>query len=100
MIELLEMGPYESAGIFPLKNKSLDWLRQYQGLALPVIPPSTKAARSYYFSQLPNFVTISPKSGKSGVKLEEFAQQWNRTADGHDRFYITVEMLRAYGKRW
>jgi len=29
-----------------------------------------------------------------------FTQEWNQTADGKERFYITVEVLFNYAKYW
>jgi hypothetical protein len=36
-----------------------DWLRQRQGLALPVLPPTTLEARKYFFSQAHRFAAIA-----------------------------------------
>jgi hypothetical protein len=48
----LAMEPYGTAAItqYPL-NLADDWLRKRQGLALPVLPPTTHEARKYFFHQ-------------------------------------------------
>ncbi|KZT31662.1 hypothetical protein SISSUDRAFT_1038282, partial [Sistotremastrum suecicum HHB10207 ss-3] len=34
------------------------------------------------------------------VNYLQFARDWNTTADGSDRFYVTAEILAGYGKSW
>ncbi|KAG6840588.1 hypothetical protein H0H87_012039 [Tephrocybe sp. NHM501043] len=34
------------------------------------------------------------------IDYEAFAQEWNRSADGKERFYITTEVLAGYAKTW
>src|SRR6202000_2722070 len=34
------------------------------------------------------------------IDYPAFAQEWNRSADGKTRFYITTEVLTAYAKSW
>jgi hypothetical protein len=36
----------------------------------------------------------------SQIDFTAFAQEWNRTADGIYRFYVTAEVLSAYAKTW
>ncbi|KAJ2920858.1 hypothetical protein H1R20_g16236, partial [Candolleomyces eurysporus] len=85
---------------FAKLNASDDWLRKRQGLALPVIPPTTLVARKYFFSKLHSFSEAAVASGRKKIDFEAFSQEWNRTADGKDRFYITPEVLSAYAKSW
>jgi len=51
--EKLGMDPYTDivATTFKL-NSSDDWLRKQQGLALPVLPPTTPEARQYFFKKV------------------------------------------------
>ena len=50
------MEPYGAAASaqYPL-NSADDWLRKRQGLALPVLPPTTPEARKYFFSKIREF---------------------------------------------
>jgi hypothetical protein len=95
------MEPYSitAAEQYPL-NSSDDWLRKRQGLALPVLPPTTSEARKYFFSKIREFSAAACADGKRNVNFEAFAKEWNQTADGKRRFYITVEVLLAYAKSW
>ncbi|KAJ3966347.1 hypothetical protein EV361DRAFT_954161 [Lentinula raphanica] len=69
--------------------------------ALPVLPPTTPAARKYFFQQLSQFTIVAAnKNSNSTIDLTAFACEWNRTADGKDRFYITTEVLSSYVKSW
>ncbi|KAF8233296.1 hypothetical protein L208DRAFT_1458637 [Tricholoma matsutake] len=34
------------------------------------------------------------------IDFEAFAQEWNQSANGKDRFYITTDVLCAYAKSW
>lgn len=97
----LRMEPYSSelAKAYPL-NKSDDWLRKRQGLALPVLPPTTPEARKFFFSQIRRFANEASLNGKQKIDFEKFAQEWNQTADGKERSYITVEVLSSYAKSW
>ena len=76
------------------------WLRKRQGLALPVLPPTTPEARKFFFSKIREFATIASESGKSKINFEAFAQEWNQSANGEDRFYVTTEVLSTYSKTW
>ncbi|KAJ7431662.1 hypothetical protein B0H11DRAFT_1941390 [Mycena galericulata] len=91
------MEPYsdDAAHRYPL-NKNDDWLRQRQGLALPTLPPTTAEARKYFFSQMRRLIT----QGDGKINYENFAKQWNSSADGKYRFYVTTEVLLAYAKTW
>ena len=95
------MEPYGAAASaqYPL-NSADDWLRKRQGLALPVLPPTTPEARKYFFSKIREFSEAASTNNKKTVNFEAFAQEWNRTADGKDRFYVTVDVLTAYAKSW
>ena len=97
----LKMEPYseEAAKIYPL-NKNDDWLRKRQGLALPILPPTTSEARKFFFTQVRRFADEASLNGKQKINFETFAQEWNQTADGMERFYITVEVLSDYAKSW
>lgn len=86
--------------IFKL-NPSDEWLRKRQGLALPVLPPTTPEARQYFFKKVKEYATLaSSEGGKGKINYEAFAQEWNKTADGKYRFYVTTELLAAYAKSW
>jgi hypothetical protein len=95
------MEPYSetAANTFKL-NSNDDWLRKRQGLALPVLPPTTPEARKYFFTKIRKFLEIATDDKKKNVDFEAFAQEWNRTADGKERFYVTCEVLSAYAKTW
>jgi hypothetical protein len=85
-------------------NLSDEWLRKRQGLALPVLPPTTPEARQYFFKKVKEYATLAssegPEGGKGKINYEAFAQEWNKTADGKYRFYVTTELLAAYAKSW
>jgi hypothetical protein len=89
----------EAARTYPL-NQSDDWLRRRQGLALPVLPPTTFAARTFFFDRIRHFADEASSNGKQKIDFEKFAQEWNQTANGKDRFYVTVEVLSSYAKSW
>ncbi|KAG6809744.1 hypothetical protein H0H92_014893, partial [Tricholoma furcatifolium] len=84
----MEMYSEQTTSKFKIKsNSNEDWLRQRQGLALPALPPTTPAARQYFFSKIRHYAALASSNGKS-------------TADGEDRFYITNDVLAAYAKAW
>ncbi len=95
------MDPYseDAAKTYPLNNSD-DWLRKRQGLALPVLPPTTPEARNFFFKQIRRFADEASLNGKQKIDFETFAQEWNQTADGKERFYVTVEVLSNYAKSW
>src|SRR5262245_60247171 len=97
----MAMEPYSkhAAGTYKLSPND-DWLRQRQGLALPVLPPTTSEARQYFFSNIRKWSTQINITHKRNINYEAFAQEWNRTADGVNRFYVTTEVLKAYAKIW
>lgn len=99
--EKLGMDPYTDiiATTFKL-NSSDDWLRKQQGLALPVLPPTTPEARQYFFRKVREYAALASSEGKRKVDYEAFAQEWNKSADGKDRVYITTELLAVYSKSW
>ncbi len=95
----LEMSPYKLNSSLKL-NENNEWLRQRQGLALPVLSPTTPEARKYFFTNIREYLVVSSRDGKVNVDHESFARKWNRTADGRSRFYITTEILASYSKAW
>ena len=95
------MEPYSAEVETRYKLSSGDsWLRKRQGLALPVLPPTTPEARKFFFSTIQEFAAIASESGKSKINFEAFAQEWNQSANGEHRFYVTTEVLSAYSKTW
>ncbi|KAK4699673.1 hypothetical protein P7C70_g6585, partial [Phenoliferia sp. Uapishka_3] len=101
LLNRLGMTSYDNMGATRVKmNSSNEWLRRRQGVALPVMPPSSLAARKFYFAELPKYLTGKSSTGKSTFKLEEFARNWNSSAEGIQRVYITPELLSSYGKIW
>lgn len=95
------MEPYSESAANTFKlNSNDDWLRQRQGLALPVLPPTTPEARKYFFTKIRKFSEVATDDKKKKVNFESFAREWNRTADGKERFYVTFEVLSAYAKNW
>ena len=61
---------------------------------------TTPEARKYFFSKIREFSETASINNKKTVNFEAFAQEWNRTADGKERFYVTVEVLSSYAKSW
>jgi hypothetical protein len=95
------MEPYTESAAQTFKLSSNDhWLRKRQGLALPALPPTTPEARKYFFTKIREFSEVATNDKKKKVNFEAFAQEWNRTADGKERFYVTFEVLSAYAKSW
>jgi hypothetical protein len=95
------MEPYTESAAQTFKLSSNDnWLRKRQGLALPALPPTTPEARKYFFTKIREFSEVATTDKKKKVNFEAFAQEWNRTADGKERFYVTYEVLSAYSKSW
>ena len=95
------MEPYTESAAQTFKlNYNDDWLRKRQGLALPALPPTTAEARKYFFIKIREFSEAATAGKKKKVNFEAFAQEWNRTADGKERFYVTFEVLSAYAKSW
>lgn len=95
------MEPYTESAAQTFKLSSNDnWLRKRQGLALPALPPTTPEARKYFFTKIREFSEVATADKKKKVNFEAFAQEWNRTADGKERFYVTFEVLSAYSKSW
>ena len=97
----LAMQPYneQTAAEFQI-SPSYDWLRCRQGLALPVLPPTTLEARRYFFTKVREHTALATANGRGRLDYEAFAREWNQSADGKDRFYITAEVLSAYAKTW
>jgi hypothetical protein len=97
----MAMEPFSEKATETYKLKpNDDWLRRRQGLALPALPPTTSEARQYFFSKIRDFARLSSSSGRKSIDYEKFAQEWNESADGKARFYITTEVLSAYAKTW
>jgi hypothetical protein len=95
----MESYSKNAAETYQLKGNN-DWMRRRQGLALPVLPPTTLEARKYFFSQAPRFAAIASAEGKGKINYEAFAREWNQSADGKSRFYVTTEVLASYAKTW
>jgi hypothetical protein len=95
----MELYNDQTVAHFKLKGTN-DLLRRRQGLALPILPPSTTEARQYFFQKIRVFATAANQDGKHGVDYIGFAKEWNKTTDGKTRFYITTEVLVAYAKSW
>lgn len=79
----------EATHKFKLKSRGDDWLRKRQGLALPALPPTTPEARKYFFEQVRKYAESASANGRQTIDFEAFAREWNQTADGKDRFYVT-----------
>jgi hypothetical protein len=96
------MEPYNevSSVKYNKLNANDNWLRKRQGLALPALPPTTPEARKYFFSKIRHFATLASENGHGKINYEAFAQEWNQSADGQTRFYVTTEVLSAYAKSW
>ncbi|KAJ7274859.1 hypothetical protein C8J57DRAFT_1224423 [Mycena rebaudengoi] len=90
----------EKFGICPVPGTN-DWLRQRQGVALPILPPSTREAREYFFKKNRELATVAAHDGRRTVDYAAFAREWNRSADGKTRHYVTTsEVLTYYAKSW
>lgn len=98
----LGMEPYsdDSAVKYNGLNSNDNWLRKRQGLALPALPPTTIEARKYFFSKIRHFAALASENGRGKIDYEAFAQEWNQSADGLVRFYVTADVLSAYAKGW
>jgi hypothetical protein len=95
------MQPFDEQAAATFKvSASDDWLRRRQGLALPALPPTTPEARRYFFVKIREYAASATSDGKSRLDYTAFAQDWNRSADGKDRFYVTTEVLASYAKTW
>src|SRR6202790_2637304 len=81
-------------------STSYDWLQCQQGLALPVLPPTTLEACQYFFTKVHEHTALATANGRGKLDYEAFAHEWNQSADGKDQFYITAEVLSAYAKTW
>lgn len=75
-------------------------MRKRERLALPILPPTTLDARKYFFSKISSFTDTAAATGKKKIDFLAFCQEWNQTADGQTRFYITPELLALYAKSW
>lgn len=93
------MQLHSSNGLPKLRAND-DWLRQRQGLVLPVRSPSTPEAKQYFFSKMKEYALAASDSGNSKIDILALCREWNDTADGKFRCYITVEILETYMKTW
>ncbi|KAF7340497.1 3'-5' exonuclease domain-containing protein [Mycena sanguinolenta] len=95
------MEPYDdhTARLYN-QNSNNDWLRRRQGVALPILPPTSPEARKYFFSKLTTFVIDASSNSKRKINYLDFAKEWNASADGKGRFYVTSDVLAAYAKTW
>ncbi|KAJ7588232.1 hypothetical protein C8J56DRAFT_1080162 [Mycena floridula] len=97
----LQMEPFTEDAAMRFKlNSNDDWLRRRQGLALPIMPPTTPSARQFFFANISKYAIRASEEGKRGIDLQAFAKDWNGSADGKDRFYVTTEVLATYAKSW
>jgi hypothetical protein len=46
------------------------------------------------------YAALAIAQGKGKLDYEAFAREWNQSADGKDRFYITSKVLATYAKVW
>jgi hypothetical protein len=96
------MQPYneQTATLFVVSHSD-DWLHHKQGLALPAIPPTTSEAHQYFFIKIREYYAAAASaSGHGKPDYEAFAREWNQSANGKDRHYVTTEVLSAYAKTW
>lgn len=99
----LAMEPYTESAAQTFKLSFNDnWLHKCRSLALPALSPTTPEAWKYFFTKIWDFseAATTDKKRKGKVNFEAFAQEWNRTADGKERFYVTFEVLSVYAKSW
>jgi hypothetical protein len=95
------MQPYnEQTAALVQISSTYDWLWCRQGLALPVLPPTTLEACQYFFTKIREYTALATANGRGRLDYEGFAREWNQSADGKDQFYITTEVLSAYAKTW
>ncbi|KAL0565977.1 hypothetical protein V5O48_016044 [Marasmius crinis-equi] len=98
----LNMRLYDDQITLTMKvNTNKEWLHHRQNLGLPILPPTTPAARKYFLMKKRELTLASVDiSGRSKVDFTAFAAEWNMTADGKHQFYVTLEILSAYSKSW
>ena len=96
------MEPYnEDAAVkYNKLSSNENWLRKRQSLALPALPSTTPEACKYFFFKIRHFADLASKNGHGKINYEAFSQEWNQSADGIVRFYVTAEVLSAYAKSW
>jgi hypothetical protein len=95
------MEPYDDTAAVKFKlSSNNDWLRRRQAVALPILPPNSPEARKYFFSHIDTFVAKASANGKRRIDYNDFAKEWNRSADGKYRYYVTPDVLSAYAKAW
>ncbi|KAJ7589234.1 hypothetical protein C8J56DRAFT_888828 [Mycena floridula] len=52
------------------------------------------------FQRIRHFAAVVTTSRKTNFDYQAFAQEYNQTADGKRRFYVTTEILDEYAKSW
>lgn len=95
----MKIYSWQTARNFQDLSADDNWLRIRQPLALLVLSPCTPEAKKFFFSNIQQFA-VSGGGGKSKIDYLKFAREWNLTADGKTRYYVTSEILEAYGKKW
>ena len=70
------MQPYneQTAALYNISPND-DWLCCQQGLALPVLPPTTPEAHYYFFTKVHKYVAQASVGGKRQLDYEAFAQE-------------------------
>jgi hypothetical protein len=53
-----------------------------------------------FFVKIREYTAAASTNGQGTPDYEAFAQEWNQTADGKERYYVTTEVLSAYAKTW
>lgn len=96
-MQLYTATPFES---LPKIRADDDWMRKRQGLRLPIHSPSTQAAKQYWFTKIKQYAQAASQLGRSDIDKLAFVRDWNESADGIDRFYITVEIMEVTSKSW
>ncbi|KAF8958387.1 hypothetical protein BDZ97DRAFT_2047280 [Flammula alnicola] len=83
----LGMEPYSEDAETQFKlNTSDSWLRKWQGLALPVLPPTTPESRKFFFSKIREF------AARARLKMDPAQDQPN-----DDALFQMVSAQRRYG---
>ena len=70
---LLAMEPYDEHNNQVKLNTSDDWLRRRQGLALPVLPPTTPEARRFFFAEIVKYAVAAGHEGKKNIDYVKFS---------------------------
>jgi hypothetical protein len=80
-----------------LPNGELEWLRKKQNVVFPILPITNDEARKRFYRWIPDFLRTSRSMTDMYLQM---AIQWNHQADGKSFFYITVDLLKVFVKRW